>query len=426
MKNLSRISSLFALSIFWNLPIASAQGLPTASPEEVGLSSERLKRIGAVMQSYVDQGKLAGLITMVARRGKVVHFERFGMMDREAGKPIWADTIFRIYSMTKPITSAAIMMLYEEGHFQLDDPVSKFIPEFGKMRVFTYASADGSNIVTTAPEREATIRDLLRHTSGLTYGSSKEPVDVMYNEAKVIDYDTTLKEMVRKLGTLPLRNHPGREWHYSVSMDVLGYLVEVISGMAFDAFLEKRIFKPLGMKDTNFYVPKEKHSRFAATYGPDGEGGIKLIDPPASSRFAKPVKLLSGGGGLVSTASDYMRFLQMLLNGGELDGVRLLGTKTVELMTANHLPEEMIPILGGTRAFKGYGFGLGVRVMVHVSQAEVLGSKGEYGWIGAASTYFLIDPKEEMIGIVMTQFRPNNFYPIHRQFKVLTYQAIVD
>lgn len=396
---------------------ASSQGLPEATPEEVGLSSARLERIAPVMQSYVEENKLAGLMTMVARRGKVVHFERFGMMVREADKPMEFDTIFRIYSMTKPITSVAIMMLYEEGHFQLNDPVSKFIPEFKDLKVFENETEEGIELSPT--KREMTIRDLLTHTSGLIYGWGDRPVDKMYQEAKVLE-SGTIKDMVTKLAQIPLMHQPGTKWEYSVSTDVLGYLVEVISGMSFDAFLEERIFEPLGMVDTAFYVPEEKIDRFSANYQPDKNGKIKLMDPPTTSRFADASRtFFSGGGGLVSTTSDYVRFCQMLLNKGELDGVRLLGRKTVELMAMNHLPSEL-PF-----EMKGVGFGLGFAVVTDVAQMGQLGSKGVFSWGGAAATTFWIDPKEELIAILMTQLMSNP-HPFHEQFRVLTYQAIVE
>ena len=408
----------------------TTQGLPTATPEEVGLSSTRLERINKVMQSYVDQNKLAGLITMVARRGKVAYLERFGKMDIEANKPMQFDTIFQIASMTKPITSVAVIMLYEEGYFQLTDPVSNYIPEFKDIKVFVKATEGG--IKLSDQEREVTIRDLLTHTSGLAYGDflGDSPVATMYKEADLFRTDRTLKEMIQELGKLPLLNQPGSQWRYGVSYDVLGYLVEVVSGMPFDRFLEQKIFNPLGMEDTGFYVPKEKIDRFGSVYGPTEEGSLEVIDAPATSQFSKSQNLLLGGGGLVSTATDYMRFAQMLLNGGELDGTRILSRKTIELMTTNHLPEELIPLSLGVKEMdyiiKGFGYGLGFGVLIDVAQSEILGSEGEFQWGGAANTFFLVDPKENLIGLIMTQFRPFYYYPIEREFRVLTYQAIID
>jgi len=399
--------------------------LNTIRPEDVGFSASRLSRIGTVMQGYVDQNKLAGLITMVARCGKVVRLERFGMMDLEAAKPMQLDTIFRIYSMTKSITSVALMMLYEEGQFQLNDPVSKFIPEFADVKVFTGATEEGFEV--TELEREITIRDLLTHTAGLTYDFFEDsPVDAMYLEADLHQPDRTLEEMIHKIVKLPLVHQPGTAWRYSMATDVLGYLIEVISGISLDVFLEQKILKPLGMEDTGFYVPEAKLGRLAATYGPVENGGLELLDAPATSQYSKPPRFLSGGTGLVSTASDYMRFAQMLLDGGELDGVRLLSRKTIELMTINHLPDELIPIQLRPHTLHGCGFGLGFRVLVNVAQAGRLGSEGEFGWGGAASTSFFVDPKEELIGLLLTQLMPSRYYPIRDEFKVLVYQALID
>lgn len=395
----------------------------TITPEEAGFSSRRLSRIGTVMQGYVDDKKLAGLTTMVARRGKLVHFERFGVMDLETAKPMEFDTIFRIYSMTKPITSVALMMLYEQGIFQLRDPVSNFLPEFHEVKVWA-----GENEVME-PEREITIYDLLTHTAGFSYGGYEEtgiPVDKLYDEADLFNIEITNKEMMRRLARLPLMYHPGEKWFYSVASDVVGHLVEVISGMPLDDYFEERILKPLGMEDTAFYVPEDKIDRLAALYGPGEDGNLKLLDDPATGEYAKPPHLLAGGQGLVSTTEDYVRFCQMLLNGGELAGTRLLGRKTVELMTMNHLPESMIPIGFPPDVMHGYGFGLGVRVRVDHAQAGLLGSVGEYGWGGYASTGFFIDPKEELIAILMPQFLPSDYYPIRKEFRVLVYQALVD
>jgi len=377
------------------------------------------------MQGYVDQNKLAGTIAVVARRGKVAYLERFGMMDLEAAKPMQFDTIFRIYSMTKPITSVALMMLYEEGQFQLNDPVSKFIPKFADVKVF--AGATGEAFELTELEREITIWHLLTHTAGLSYDFFEDsPVDAMYLEADLHRPDRTAEEVVHEIVKLPLVHQPGAAWRYSMATDVLGYLIEVISGMTLDVFFEEKILKPLGMEDTDFYVPEAKLDRFAAEYGPTENGGIELLDASATSQYTKPTRFLSGGIGLVSTASDYMRFLQMLLNGGELDGTRLLGRKTVELMTINHLPDELIPIQVQPHTLHGCGFGLGFRVLVNLAQAGRLGSEGEFGWGGAASTSFFVDPKEQLIGLLLTQLMPSRYYPIRNEFKVLVYQALVD
>ena len=407
---------VFFLVLLGIHPAVYSQKVLDTKPEKVGLSSARLERINSLMQDYVDEGKLAGVVTMVARRGKVAHFERFGVMDIETRKPMQLDTIFRIYSMSKPITSVAVMILYEEGRFLLNDPVSKYIPEFKDLRVFLKKREEGLELVDL--ERGITIRDLLCHTAGLGYGWNDDPpLDEIYREADLFNREGTIKDMVEKLTKLPLLHQPGTKWHYSVSIDVLGYFVEVISGIPFDEFLEERIFKPLGMKDTAFYVPEESWDRFPTSYEPDENRGIKVNDAASTSRYLKPPSLFSGGGGLVSTAEDYMRFSQMLLNGGELKGTRLLGRKTVELMTMNHVSEEIR---------SGIGFGLGFLVVLDVAKTEELGSVGKFGWGGYAYTRFFIDPKEELIGIFMTQLAKNDEYTTHEEYRVLVYQSIVD
>jgi CubicO group peptidase (beta-lactamase class C family) len=393
-------------------------------PEQVGLSSTRLNRVNTVMQKHVDQGAYAGIITMVARRGQIAHFECFGVVDIESAKPMQPDTIFRIYSMSKPITSVAVMMLYEEGHFQLRTPVSEFIPEFKETKVFAGTTESGLALADLA--REITIHDLLTHTSGLSYGFDEDlPVDTLYQDFwKKVEAGATLEEAIQVVTTLPLLHQPGSAWHYGLSTDVLGRVIEVISGMSFDAFLAQRIFDPLGMVDTGFYVPPEKIGRFATSYGPPENGdGLKVLDDPATGEYAKPPAFFSGGGGLVSTAPDYLRFAQMLLNQGELDGVRLLGPKTFALMTVNHLPAELLPYGPGPDPIEGHGFGLGWKVMMDLARAKVLGSAGMYGWGGAASTEFWVDPGEELIGLIMLQYMP--YYPLVEDFQVLVYQAVI-
>ncbi|MEE9229436.1 MAG: serine hydrolase domain-containing protein [Acidobacteriota bacterium] len=403
----------------------SSQGLPAANPEQVGLSSQRLSRIGPVMQKYIDEKKVAGVLTMVARDGKVVHFEARGLMDIENNKKMAPDTIFRIYSMTKPVTSIALMMLYEEGRFRLSDPASKFIPEFEDLKV--YAGGPKENMRLAELERPVTIHHLLTHTSGLTYGLfGNHPVDQLYLEANLFDTEVPTKEMAQKVLKLPLAGQPGTVFNYSVSTDILGHLIERISGRRFDEFLKERIFEPLKMKDTGFYVPAGKLDRFAVLYDVKEDGRLELSDAPATGSFAKPPAFLSGGGGLVSTASDYLRFAAMVLNGGELDGIRLLSRKTIELMTTNHLPDELVPIHVAGHPIDGYGFGLGFAVRVDLAQAASLGSVGMYFWSGMANTGFWIDPEEKLIAIIMAQYLPYGLYPLRDRFQTLTYQAIVD
>ena len=389
-----------------NVDVAATQGLPTAIPEDVGVSTKRLKRIRSFLQGYYNSGEVSGFLTVVARRGKIVHFETIGMRDVENNKPVEPDTIFRIYSMSKPITSVAVMMLYEEGHFQLTTPVSQFIPEFENMKVY---NKDQTEILDA--KRKITIKHLLMHTAGLTYGWGNKPVDERYKEAKIFERGTTLADMVKKLGDIPLVHEPGDRWTYGVSTDVLGYLVEVVSGMSFEEFLQTRLFGPLGMADTAFSVPPEKVNRFAALYRHNRrEGEKKRVGEDAPLANDEVSFFPSGGGGLVSTAADYMRFSQMLLNGGELDGVRILGKKTVELMRYPHHDDW---------------FGLGFAVVTDKEPPNILESVGNFSWGGAAATTFWIDPQEELVGLLMTQLL-NNPYPFQRQFKILTYQALTE
>ena len=388
------------------------EGLPRAVPEDVGMSAARLERITPAMQRWVDEGKIPGALTMIAREGRLVHFEKFGMQDVASSKSIEFDTIFRIYSMTKPITSVAVMMLYEEGHFQLNTPVSEFIPAFKDMKVY----ANHGDAIVDA-EREMTIKHLLTHTSGLIYGGDwVHPINDRYREANFFAGD--LAHMVKELGNIPLLHHPGDAWNYGMSTDVLGYLVEVVSGMPFTDFLQKRIFEPLGMIDTDFSVPEEKADRYATLYEPAEDGGIQVIEnAPVSSG---PLSFFhAGGAGLQSTAADYLRFCQMMLNEGELNGVRLLGRKTVELTTMSHISEDWQPLWK-----TGSGFGLGFAVVTDVANTHTLGSEGTYSWGGLASTTFWIDPVEELVAILMTQLIGDN--PFHAQFRVLTYQSITD
>ena len=402
--------------------------MTTASPESVGFSSQRLTRVNDFAQSYIDEGKLAGAITMLARRNEIFHFQPYGVLDLESGAPVQRDTLFRIYSMSKPITSAAVMMLYEEGRFSLDDPVGNFIPELAHLKVYDGMSETGMRLVDQ--RQPITIRHLLTHTSGLSYGFHQDsPVEEMYREANITDPDSTLQEMAEKLGKLPLISQPGAKWRYSNATDVLGYLVEVVAGKPFDKFLEQRIFSPLGMRNTSFYVLEEKLDRLATVYGASVNGGIAPLDNPMVNRQTRPHTLFSGGGGLVSSASDYMSFCQMLLNGGILGDARLLAPKTVEMMRSNHLTDDLKPFAVGqsmSSDTKGCGFGLGFRVVMDIAQHGIIGSNGIYSWGGAASTVFWIDPAEELIAILLTQFMPSSHYPLRRQFQIATYQALIE
>ncbi len=402
-------------------------------PEEVGLSSSRLARIGDHMKRYIDAGKIAGTVTLVARRGEVAYLEPLGHLEIERRRPVTADAVWRIYSMTKPITSVGLMMLYEEGRFQLDDPVHRFIPSWQSLRVFV-----GGNYPTfkTAPvERPMTIRDLLSHTSGLTYGfMERTNVDAAYRKLGVADQTRSgyrLQDMVETLAELPLEFSPGTRWNYSVATDVIGHLIEVISGQRLDAYLRERILDPLGMRDTGFVLEDAQVARFAANYERQGDGSLKMIDNPEQSNYRKR-SFFSGGGGLLSTAPDYFRFTSMLQNMGELDGIRLLGRKTVELMTMNHLPggQDLTDLAQAgmftETAYAGVGFGLGFSVAQSPARAQIPGSPGEFAWGGAASTAFWIDPAEDLIVIFMTQLMPSSSYPLRRELRVLTYASLVD
>ena len=423
-----RLTTRIVLSIAALLclaPCLIAQELPTALPQDVGLSAEKLQRIGPAVQQFIDDEQVAGAVTMVARQGKVAWVKAQGMRDVQAKRAMRPDTIFRIYSMTKPVTSTAIMMLYEEGKLKLDDPVSQYIPEFKALKVVT--DPDQAEITQVQPQREMTVRDLLRHTSGLTYGIfSDTAVDRMYREVGVsVGRDGNLHEVVKKLGQVPLLYQPGTKWHYSVSTDVLGHLVEVVSGRSLDEFFAERIFAPLGMKDTGFHVPAEKLDRLAANYGPDPAGGLRVIDAAATSKYARPPTFLSGGGGLVSTAGDYMRFCLMLHGGGKFGGQRLLKSKTVGMMTRNHLPKEAMPVAFGEAKRHGVGFGLGFSVRVRKTDWEAAARLGEYGWGGAASTHFWISPRDGMVVVALTQYMPFSDR-VERALKPIVYEAIVD
>ena len=394
-------------------------------PEDVGLSSARLHRIGTVMQAYIDEGKIPGLSVLLARRGKVAYAECFGKRDNP-DVPMTQDTIFKMASMTKPVVSVAILMLYEEGHFQLNDPVSRYIPEFKDTKV--YVKSEGGSLVLADQEQQMSIRHLLTHTSGLCSSWDIAPaLRPMIEEAKLNDPINTPHDFVKKLAKLPLLFQPGTSWAYGKSHGVLGYLVEVVSGMPLDEFLEQKVFRLLGMPDTGFWVPPEKMERVAVWYEVSKDG-FEFLVPPATSHDAPSHPHPRGGGNLFSTIPDYARFAQMLLNGGVLDGVRLLGRKTVALMAMNHLsPPELSAFASwGEYVSKGYGYGLGVRVLLNPAENEIVGSVGSYGWPGMLNTYFWVDPREELFGFVWGQYLPTFFYPIERQFIVLAYQAIVD
>ena len=404
-----------------------------ASPESAGMSKAAFDRIEAHLKTrYIDAGRFPGTQLLVYRRGKVVHSAVQGFADVERKARVKDDTIFRIYSMTKPVTSVAFMMLVEEGRVALDEPVHKYIPEWKNLGVFQ--AGIGPAFLTRPPSRPMLIVDLLRHTSGLTYGfQNRSNVDAAYREKKIGEFEKfgTLQSMIDDLSKLPLEFSPGEAWNYSVATDVIGYLVGKISGMPFEQFVKARIFDPLGMTDTDFFVPAAKAHRLAACYSADGKGGMTLSDDPAESSFLSPPSFVSGGGGLCSTAADYLTFCRALLGGGELGGVRLIGPKTLALMTTNHLPggrdlTEMSRSLFSEAGYAGVGFGLGFSVTMNPALTLIPGSAGEYAWGGAASTSFWIDPAEELIAIFMTQLIPSSSYPVRRELRTMIYAGITD
>jgi CubicO group peptidase (beta-lactamase class C family) len=408
-----------------------------AQSQWTGLDARRLERIGEHLErNYIGPQKIAGCQVSVARHGHLAYFKSFGSMDLERGKAMADDAIFRIYSMTKPITSVALMTLYEQGYFQLNDPVSRFVPSWKDHRVWT--SGEGDTMRTEPAHRPVSFRDVLSHTAGLTYGGGlpgvgiQHPIDQIYRDLKVrsVGGADSMQVFMDKLGKVPLRYQPGTQWMYSLATDVCGALVEIISGKPFAQYLEEEIFQPLGMKDTAFQVAPEKQDRFAANYqrGPDKK--LKLIDDPATSDFTKEPGFKSGGGGLTGTSADYMRFCEMLRRGGELDGARILGPRTIELMHMNHLPggKDLTQLAIGTfseTANEGVGFGLGFASTLGQVQTGTLGA-GDYYWGGAASTIFWVDPKEDLSVVFMTQLMPSGTFNFRGQLKSIIYSAIED
>ena len=408
-----------------------------AQSQWTGLDAQRLERIGDhLKRNYIDNGKVVGCQVTVARHGHIGYAASFGQMDRERAKPMADDTIFRIYSMTKPITSVALMTLYEKGYFQLNDPVSRFVPSWKEHRVWT--SGEGDTMNTEPAHRPISFRDVLSHTAGLTYGGGlpgvgiQHPIDQIYRSLKVrsVGGADSMQQFMDKLGQVPLRYQPGTQWMYSLATDVCGALVEIISGKPFAQYLAEEVFAPLGMKDTAFHVAPEKVGRFAANYqrGPDKQ--LKLIDDPQASDFTREPGFKSGGGGLTGTSADYMRFCEMLRRGGELDGARILGPRTIELMHMNHLPggKDLVQLALGSfseTANEGVGFGLGFASTLGQVQTGTLGA-GDYYWGGAASTIFWVDPKEDLTVVFMTQLMPSGTFNFRGQQKSIIYSSILD
>ena len=398
-------------------------------PDAAGLDARRLERIGEHLRTrYIEPGKIVGAQVGVSRHGSLGYFESFGSMDRERDKPVVDDTIWRIYSMTKPITGVALLSLYERGLFQLNDPISRYLPEWKDLKVKERAEDGSSRLVD--PQRPMSVKDVLMHMSGLgmgALGAGDTP------NVSMMDGTDTLADMVTKLADKPLVFHPGTRWLYGISTDICGRLVEVLSGQRFDEYLQSAIFGPLGMTDTGFQVRDDQVDRFAASYfRRPKDKSLKLVDDPETSPYRKPRAFLSGGGGLVSTTSDYLRFTSMLVNGGELDGVRILGRKTVELMASNHLPgggsmtDFAMPGGFGEVGFTGMGFGLTVAVNQGPEKTGVVSSTGDFTWGGYASTIFWVDPAESLSVVFMTQLIPSGTFNFRDQLKTLVYGAIAD
>jgi CubicO group peptidase (beta-lactamase class C family) len=399
------------------------------------MSAERLERIGGWMDSYVDSGKLPGCMTLVARHGQVAYLDSRGMADEEAGRPIAPDDIFRIYSMSKPIVSAAAMALYEEGLFQLDDPVARYLPEFGDGQL--WLDGEGADMKTEPVGDAMQVWHLMTHTSGLVYGNREDGAVGAAYRAAGVDFSGsrnvgTLEEMTKRLAAMPLRWRPGTRWEYSVSTDALGRFIEAVAGAPLDEVLRTRIFEPLGMNDTYFQLPAEKADRLTSLFTKQADGSRTETDPAsAESSWVKPVTLFSGGGGLVSTASDYLKFCEMLRGLGAYKGARVLGRKTAEYMMRNHLPGNADltsmgqPVFSET-AYDGIGFSLAGSVVIDAAKAKALCSEGEFAWGGVASTGFWVDRAEGIVAIFMTQLMPSSSYPIRRELRSLVYQAITE
>ena len=424
--NFAQVTASLAILAALSLGTAHAteRDLAVVEPATVGMSAEGLGKLSAAMQGFVDRGELAGVVTVVARHGKIAHFETFGMQDVATGAPMAKDTIFRIYSMTKPIAGVALMTFYEEGRFELDDPVAKYIPEFTDLKVAKQPGPEGKPVVEDA-NHQMTIRELVSHTAGLTYGFfSRSQVDTLYVRANILDRDSTLKDMVVKLADIPLRQQPGSAWHYSVAVDVQGYLVEVLAGKPFDTVLKERIFEPLGMKDTGFWIKPDDEPRTATMY--QQRPGGDLAPNPSREYFTKPA-FFSGGGGLVSTAMDYTRFAEMMLNGGELQGVRILKPETIELMHTNQLPDGIDfinPMIGNP----GNTFGIDVAIVAAPDgENDHPLAKGEYWWYGAGGTWFGVNPVQDLIVVGMIQkFGVPGPKEVRTTSKRLAYEAITD
>ena len=424
MASIFRRLVLTGVVLAVGVQLALAQGLPQTQPEEVGLSSHRLERVSAAMQGYVDDGRLAGAVVIVARRGKVAYLEAFGSRDREAGAAMTTDAIFRIASQTKAPVSVGVMMLQEEGRLLITDPIGKYLPEFRETTVAV--PTDGGSYRVVDANRPIRIRDLLTHTAGISYGSG--PASDEWEEAGITGWyfanrDEPVRDTIARIAALPFDAQPGERWVYGYNTDILGVLIERVSGKPLDVFMRERLLEPLGMRDTHFYLPRAKAARLAAVYSSTAEGGIERAPDPGhmvgqGAYLEGPRQSFSAGAGFLSTASDYARFLQMMLNGGELDGARMLTPKTVELMTVNHLQD--IPFR------PGQGFGLGFSVVIDLGARGIPGSVGEYGWGGAYHSTYWVDPEEELVVVYLTQLIPARDIDDQGKLRALIYQTIID
>lgn len=400
---------------------SSAPALGISSDNIQGLSKTRLTRIDAAMQKYIDEDKLAGTVTLVARNGEIVHLSANGMKDREAGEAMRTDSLFRIYSMTKPITAVAALTLWEQGKFHMNDPIDKYLPELANLQV--YVSGEGEAMVLEEAKSPIRIIDLFLHTAGFSYGFTGSEIDKLYRALPQPASTDTLALQLSRIAKLPLNHQPGTQWHYGINTDILGFIVERITGKKLGEYMQETIFDPLEMNDTGFYVPAEQAHRLAQIYGPNREGQTVVVEQEPLGDFLSEPAVHNGGGGLVSSINDFYVFSQMLLNGGEYKGVRVLGRKTVEYLTNNHLPANLMPYRDGA---PGEGYALAMSITVDANQLMYMGSEGDYGWGGAASTYFRIAPEENMIIISMTQFLPSSFHPYTDDLRNTVYQALID
>jgi len=398
-------------------------GLPVAAPEAIGLSAPALARIAPALQAYVDSGKLAGVVAVIARHGKIGYAHSAGHMDAERSAPMRMDAVFRIYSMTKPVVAAGVLRLVDQGRLALDDPVAKYIPAFAAVKVFAGGTAE--NPTLRDPDAPMTVRHLLTHTAGLGYGLGDSPVDTLYQRANLFVAARTLEQFADSIARLPLFFSPGSRWQYSAAIDVAGRVIEVASGHPLDRFLEQEIFAPLGMRSTSFRLRPDLEDRVPVLYSRGDDGRLREATGPLGEMYLPSARFFWGGGGLLSTPADYLRFAQMLLNRGELNGRRVLSRESVAAMLRNQLPAELAPITSPQMMDAGYGYGLGGSVLIDSALAELPGSVGIYRWSGYVGTYFWIDPAEDMVAMVWTQFSPGRAYPLEQEFQRLVYGAVM-